>query len=408
MTFWLIISGVALLVALMLGRALIRPSAEGVPDAADYDLKVYRDQLAEVERDVARGIIAAADAERVRTEVSRRILQADAQQRDGVSAQTAPDKWPFALLAVLLVAGSLGLYTLIGQPGYGDLALDDRIARAELLRENRPDQATAVASLPARTEPADIDRAFVELMDRLRETVAARPTDLEGHALLAQNEARLGNYGAAAAAQETVLRIKGDAATANDIADYGELLVLSAGIYVSPEAEMAFRTALTRDETDGRSRYYLGLMMLQTGRPDIAFRLWDELLRRGPESAPWIAPILEQIDEIAYLAGVNYSIPTIGPGLAPGPSVADIEAAAEMSPEERMAMIGGMVDGLSNRLATEGGPPSDWARLITSLAILGNAPQARAVYENAVEVFTDSAAAMDVIRRAGQDAGVAE
>jgi cytochrome c-type biogenesis protein CcmH len=407
MTFWIISAAMALLVALMLGRSLLRTQGDDIPDASEYDLKVYRDQLAEVERDVARGVIPHEDAERARTEISRRILAADAS-RSSAAPQNAPNRILIGALGILLGAGSVALYLWIGQPGYGDLALKDRIAFAEQMRENRPSQQAAVDSLPPFVPQENLSDEFVTLMERLRETVAGRPDDLQGYMLLAQNEARMGNFAAAAAAQENLLRIKAESVTAEDIADYGELLVMAAGGYVSPEAETAFRAALARDETDGRSRYYIGLMMIQTGRPDITFRLWDGLLRRGPADADWIEPILAQIETVAQLAGVNYTVPAIGTGDARGPSAEDIENAGQMTPAERMEMIGGMVEGLSNRLATEGGPPQDWARLITSLAIMGNPDQALAVYTNAMEVFAGDPGAEDIIRAAGSQAGVAE
>ncbi len=407
MTFWIISAAMALLVALMLGRSLLRTQGDDIPDASEYDLKVYRDQLAEVERDVARGVIPHEDAERARTEISRRILAADGS-RSSAAPQNAPNRILIGALAILLGAGSVALYLWIGQPGYGDLALKDRIAFAEQMRENRPSQQAAVDSLPPFVPQENLSDEFVTLMERLRETVAGRPDDLQGYMLLAQNEARMGNFAAAAAAQENLLRIKAESVTAEDIADYGELLVMAAGGYVSPEAETAFRAALARDETDGRSRYYIGLMMIQTGRPDITFRLWDGLLRRGPADADWIEPILAQIETVAQLAGVNYTVPAIGTGDARGPSAEDIENAGQMTPAERMEMIGGMVEGLSNRLATEGGPPQDWARLITSLAIMGNPDQALAVYTNAMEVFAGDPGAEDIIRAAGSQAGVAE
>lgn len=408
MTFWIICGAMSVLVVFWLARAILHhPVAYGV-NPAEYDLRVYRDQLASVDRDVARGVLGAEDAERARTEISRRILAADAGPRTEAATTTTPQRGIIALVALGMVGGSLALYTWLGQPGYGDLALADRIAFAERMRENRPDQKTAVDSLPAFAPMADITDEFRTLMEQLRATVANRPADLQGNALLAENEARIGNFTAAAAAQERVLRIKGDTTEAQDITDYGELLVLAAGGYVSPEAEVAFRAALARDETEERARYYLGLMMVQTGRPDIGFRLWDALLRRGPEDAAWIAPILSQIEEVAHLAGVNYTVPTIGAGALRGPSVDDIEAASEMTSAERMEMIGGMVEGLSNRLATEGGPPQDWARLITSLAVMGDSDQALAIFNNAIEVFADNPAAMDVIRAAGSQAGVSE
>lgn len=408
MIFWMICATMSVLVVALIGRALLRQQSLPDRDTADFDLSVYRDQLADVERDVARGVLGKDDAERTRVEISRRILAADAGPRGTVSTGNAPSRALIVLIALCMVVGSLALYKTLGQPGYGDLALADRIAFADRMRESRPNQQAAVDSLPAFTPPADVSDQYRQLMEQLRATVAERPTDVQGNTLLAENEARIGNFTAAASAQQQVLRIKGDTASAQDITDYGELLVLAAGGYVSPEAETAFRAALARDDTEERARYYLGLMMVQSGRPDIGFRLWDALLRRGPEDAPWIAPILSQIEEVAYLAGVKYTVPTIGSGAARGPSVDDIEAASEMTTEERMEMIGGMVEGLSNRLATEGGPPQDWARLITSLGVMGNPDQALAVFNNAIEVFEDDATALDIIRAAGSQAGVAE
>ena len=406
MTFWIITCAMAIMVAALLGRAMARGARAGTEDAASYDLRVYRDQLAEVERDVARGVIPAEDAERARTEISRRILALGSATGKAPAAGRGSPRVLYGLLALVVVAGSLLLYRTLGAPGYGDLGLADRIAFAEEMRENRPSQQTAEESLPPMPAEPGITEEFQTLMTRLRETVATRPEDLQGHRLLASNEARIGNFSAAAVAQQDVLRIKGESATAADYSDYGEFLILAAGGYVSPQAETALRAALARDAQDGRARYYVGLMMVQTGRPDVAFRIWDGLLRRGPEDSPWIAPIRVQIMPVAALAGVDYEMPQ--PTTARGPSAEDIEAAAEMSAQDRMEMIGGMVAGLSDRLATEGGPATDWARLITSLAVLDRAEEARRIYDNALEVFDGDVAALDIISRAGQQAGVAE
>ena len=413
MTFWIVSAALAVIVAALIALAVRAPRRGMAQPAADYDLRVYRDQLREVDRDLARGVVGEADAERVRAEVSRRILAADAA-RQAEAAQAQADKGAplmlAALIGVALVGGSLWLYRSLGAPGYGDLALADRIELAEQARQNRPSQQEAEASLPAYVAPAGISPDYVALVERLRETVARRPDDLQGHLLLAQNEANLGNFPAAARAQSQIIRIKGDDATASDYTDYADMLVLAAGGYVSPEAEAALRETLARDPGNGTARYYFGLMMAQTGRPDTAFRVWDQLLREGPADAPWIEPILAQIEEMSFRAGVNYQLPEIGAGRpAPrGPTAGDIEAAADMTPAERMEMVQNMVAGLSDRLATEGGPVEDWAQLITALGVLGQTGQARAIYENAVEVFADDPRALDLLLRAGQRAQVAE
>ncbi|WP_299952794.1 c-type cytochrome biogenesis protein CcmI [uncultured Roseobacter sp.] len=407
--FWILAGGLALGVAILLALGLRAPRTGAAVPAAAYDLRVYRDQLREVEKDLARGVVSKEDAERVRAEVSRRILAADAAlQKDHVTADAskgAPGIVAGAITLVL-IAGSVGLYLQLGAPGYGDLTLADRIAFAEEALAERPSQAEAEASLPERGTPPEASPDYVALVEQLRDTVARRPDDLQGHILLAQNEANLGNFRAAAQAQGEVLRLKGPDAEVADYVDYADMLVLAAGGYVSPEAETALRTALSVDQANGTARYYIGLMMAQTGRPDTAFRMWDALLREGPEDAPWIRPILAQIEDMAFRAGVNYQLPEIGTGR--GPSAADIEAAGDLSPAERLEMIQGMVSGLSERLATEGGPVQDWAQLISALGVLGQTGQARAVYDNAVEVFAEDTRALDLLLRAGQRARVVE
>jgi cytochrome c-type biogenesis protein CcmH len=65
-----------------------------------------------------------------------------------------------------------------------------------------------------------------------------------------------------------------------------------------------------------------------------------------------------------------------------------------------------MVAQLSDRLATQGGPPEDWARLIRSLAVLGRREQAAAILAEAREKHGDDPAARAAIDAAGRDAGL--
>jgi cytochrome c-type biogenesis protein CcmH len=115
-------------------------------------------------------------------------------------------------------------------------------------------------------------------------------------------------------------------------------------------------------------------MYAQQGRPDLAFPIWRNLMAESTADAPWLDPIRLQIEEVAALAGERVTLadlPQPAAPAAPGPTPEQIEAAAEMAPEDRSAMIEGMVAGLADRLATEGGPPEDWARLITAFGVLG-------------------------------------
>lgn len=408
MEFWIIITVIALVAAVILAQAMRRGDTRAEPAAA-YDLKVYRDQLAEVDRDLARGVLDPKDAERVRTEIARRILAADAalSASSGTAAAGRGGVLWMVVVALFLVAGSGALYMQLGAPGYGDLALEHRITAAQSLRETRPSQADAEAEIdPARLpRPAEPNAEYAELVDRLREVVADRPEDTQGLRLLAATERNLGNFAAAYEAFERYIELRGAEATAEEYADLADMMILAAGGYVSPEAEAALEKALARDPRNGPARYYWGLMHAQTGRPDQAFRIWDALYRQGPPDAPWIPPIEAQIEELAMRAGVDYAMPE--PGGAGGPSSEDIEAAGAMSSAERMEMIEGMVGGLAERLASEGGTAREWAQLITALGVLGRTNEALTVYNDAMTVFEGQPAALDVIGQAGERAGVA-
>ncbi|MEJ6394916.1 c-type cytochrome biogenesis protein CcmI [Gymnodinialimonas sp. 2305UL16-5] len=396
--FWIASGALCLVVAVMVVLAARRPTNIEAPAAA-YDLRVYRDQLAEIDRDVARGIVTEDEAERARTEVSRRILEADrALQREGHDNQAGK----FGLMGITValgisLVGAFGVYSMIGAPGYADLPLATRIDIVETARANRPDQATAEAQAPQRPRP-EVDPERLELVEQLRGVMELRTGDVEGLTLLAANEAMLGNFRAAHNAQSRLLTLLGEDATGRHWIDYAEMMIFAAGGYVSPEAEEALLRGLELEPRDGTARYYAGEMYAQQGRPDLALPIWSNLLGESRPDAPWVEPIQLQISSVARAAGAAFD-----PAALPqpsGPTAADIAAAQGLSPDEQREMIEGMVSGLADRLATEGGTPQDWAQLITAYGALGRSNAAQIVHDDAQSVFADAPEALALIDRA--------
>ncbi len=404
MMFWIVAGMLAALVALLLARPLLAPPSaapEGSPDQA-----IYRDQLREVERDLSRGVIGPEEAERARTEIARRLLAA---------ARAAPPRLAEAPrtaalaaaggAAVLVVLGSLLLYSVLGRPGAEDSPRAERIAQAEALRDSRPSQAEAEAAalaafpVPEPQGPAD----YLQMIEELRRVVPTRPDDLQGWELLALHEARLGRYADAARAQERVVAIKGEEATAADFLGLADRMVAAAGGVVTPEAELVLSELAAREPENLGLLYYLGLLEAQTGRPDRAFPLWRRVIEDAPEDSLHRRLALGHIEEVAWLAGVDYEPPA-----APGPTPEDMAAAAEMDPAAREEMVRGMVDSLAARLAAEGGPVDDWVRLITSLAVLGDTEQAGAILAEARGVFAGDEAALATLDWAAEEAGLSE
>ena len=231
MVFWIVSGALALVVSIILGLTLLRGRVGDKPPAA-YDLQVYRDQLKEVDRDLARGVVGPEDAERTRAEISRRVLSADAQLREGGDSGGQPSRGgrvAALLLVLVLAAGSVGLYSQLGAPGYSDLPLKSRVAQSDAARANRLAQAEIEAQMPAADLNPEATPQFLELMERLRDTVEKRPDDLRGLTLLARNEAALGDYKAAYAAQQRIIDVKSADASASDYTYLAELMVSAAG-----------------------------------------------------------------------------------------------------------------------------------------------------------------------------------
>ncbi|MBZ4022846.1 c-type cytochrome biogenesis protein CcmI [Rhodobacter sp. TJ_12] len=392
MLFWIICATLVAAIAFALAITLLRPRGAEVP-AAVQDMQVYRTQLAEVEKDLAAGVLSPEEASRAKIEISRRLLEADraVQTAQAQASGQAPRGLTVAMAAgvVAMLAGAFFLYDRIGANGLPDAPMAKRIAAANESYTNRPSQEEAEKmALAARGPVPDIPQEYQELMDRLRQAVQARPNDIRGLDLLAVNEMNMGNYRAGWEAQRRIIALKGAAATAEDYARLGEFLFVAAGQQlVTAEAEAAFATALEKDRTNPQALFYLGLMMGQNQRPDRAFRLWDAALRVSAPEDPWVPIIVQNIDALAWLAGEDdYTAPMPVPR---GPSAEDLAAAADMSPADRAQMVRGMVAALNARMANEGGTIDDWEKLISSLRLLGEAERAEAIAGEAREKFAN-------------------
>jgi len=337
--FWLFAGLMTIVTALVVALPILRQHKGSQQDATS-DLAVYRDQLKELDAEVARGILSASEAETSRTEISRRLLAADARQKSQAPpvSHAKSHGVKLGLFATLIVGAPL-LYNAIGSPDVPDQPLSERTlkltqAEAEL---QIAESGTQIAR--------DLEAREQELLTRLQTALLERPDDLRGHRLLVQTLSSIGDFAGASAAQSDVIRILGENASADDYVEAAELMIFAAGGYVSPEANQSLAQALQLHPTDQRARYYSGVSMARLPMPGQELR---------------------------------------------GPTQEEIKNASEMSDLERQDMIRGMVEGLSNRLANEGGTPEEWARLIRALGVLGDTDQAQAIYKEAQTTFAEN------------------
>lgn len=379
-------------------------TAPGAGRRASHDMQVFRDQLAEVEADRARGILSEAEAEATRVEVSRRLIAAaDAEAVEPAPVAAGAGRSTAFIVLGLALAAAGTLYAAMGSPGMPDQPLAVRQAEEAARRAERPGQAEAEALAAAGLPPVgpDVSPQDAALIERMQAVMAGRPDDVEGQRLLARSLAGMGRWAEARAAQARVVAALGEAATGQDLVDAAELGILAAGGYVSPESEAALARALALVPNDPVARYYSAATLMQAGRADLALPIWRRLVSEGPAEAPWMAGAR------AGLAEAEQRTRRGAGGTAAGPVAEDVEAAGAMTPDERAAMIEGMVAQLGARLAAEGGPPEDWARLVRALGVLGRRDEAAEILAEARVKVGGAPGAAALLDAAAADAGLA-
>ena len=345
MTLWFIL---AMMTAAAI-FAVLWPLGRVARRGQGSDTEVYRDQLAELERDRQAGLVGPVEYEAARVEVARRLLAA-AESGAGAVVATAP--WRRRLVAigalVLLPLGAAVLYVALGSPSL-------------------PDQPLAV-----RKQAPLADRPVQELVAQVEAHLEKNPDEGRGWEVVAPVYMRLGRFDDAVKARANVLRLNG--ATAEREADYGEALVAAANGIVTQDARSAFERALTGDKAHVKARYYLGLAAEQEGDRARAGEIWRGLLAAAPADAPWMDLVRRSLEGIEPVAAASAS---------PGPGADDIAAAAKLSPEARASMINGMVERLSARLQEDGSDAAGWQRLIRAYMVLGDREKAQSALAGA-------------------------
>lgn len=352
-------------VTLVIVATVVLPLMQGAraaPERAAFDRAVYRDQLKELERDRARGLIDGDEAAAARLEIERRLLAADTPAPAAVRSAGSP--MLAVALALLLPAAAAGIYLALGAPTVPD----------EPYAARGPERALAASQGQHR----DVAGAMAALEQELQ----AHPDDAEKWLLLARSAATLGQWQKSANAYQKALVLtknRPDVASA-----YGEMLVFAADGIVTPRAQEAFTAALARAPKDLAARYYLALAEAQAGNAQAAIDAWQKLA--VDVSDPELRDRLRaRITETADSAGITP--PKLAAAATPaGPSAEDEARAAQMTPEQRQQMIRGMVDGLAAKLKDNPEDLDGWLRLARAYTVLGERDKAADAYEQAARL----------------------
>lgn len=359
--FWFVAVFLALLVSLAILWPLVR-SGVAPPLRAEHDVEVYGAQIRELQGDLERGVLPPDEAANAKAEIGRRLLKAAAEtRRSRPENPNGPKRlvtFAGVVSAVLLIAGSIGFYAMLGRPGEPDMPMEARLAVD-----------------PAK---ADIPTLVAQAETRLRND----PDDGRGWDMLLPIYLRMGRAKEAVTAADNAIRLLGS--TSEREAMRGEAQTRAASGEVTEAAKTSFRTALRLDPSNASARFFLALGSSQAGDIAAAVAAWKAVLDLGPADAPWM-----EASRMAYDDARRELEASLPAQSSPGPSSEQMAAAGEMSAQDRSAMISAMMSQLAERLKSAPNDLDGWKRLMRSYTVLGEQAQAREIYLRARALFAE-------------------
>ena len=352
--FWVL----AVLLALLSSAFVLSAARRAVTGAAREEraLAVYRDQLAEIERDRARGLIGAPDAEAATLEVQRRMLRAGRRLEGG---PTASARLPVVVAALLVPVGGLGLYAATGAPGVASVSLAEQADARDRAR-----QAESAAS---------------QLSARI--AAAGEAASLEDRVALSRLRSSAGRMGEAADALAPVIGRSG--VPSGVLTLWIEARIGADRGAVSPRVRETIDRAVRNDPLNPAASYFLAYALESEGDLPRAREVLIRRLSVEPAPPPWAASFMAGIDRLSDRIGEPTLVLEEIVGSAPeslrlpGPTAEEVAAAEGMAPKDRMAMIRGMVDSLAARLEEDPDDAPGWLQLARARAVLGEGEAAR-------------------------------
>tara|TARA_R110000751_G_scaffold8041_3_gene32568 strand:+ start:71651 stop:72850 length:1200 start_codon:yes stop_codon:yes gene_type:complete len=373
MMFWILAAVMTVAVTISLLVPLMRPRKKDI-DAREFDVEVYSDQLREIERDIKIGSLSGQEAEYARAEVGRRLIKASKAEADHTAASTGLTRFGRLAVIVFLPFMALAGYLAVGQPGMPAQPLATRVAPV-------PESNSNIQVLVAQAE----------------KHLASNPQDGKGWDVLAPIYLGLNRMHDSETAYRNAIRLLGS--TAARQAGLGQSLFSQSGGIVTAEVQEAFQKAQDLQPDNPLSAYFLALGLAQEGKSEQARADFVKLAENSPPDAAWMPLVREHIQRLGTQAGMDQvqaeaappsvDVPAVdGPAVdAPGPSAEDVAAASQMSNEERLDMIAGMVAGLDAKLRENPDDSAGWLRLIRSHMVLGQRDQAGDALSRALDHF---------------------
>ena len=311
--FWILASLIILAALVLIVPALMRDRVPERDSPADANVALYRERLAELDRERDRGEVDAERYAALRQDLERGLL-ADVGEHDGPRAAAHSPSHRLAMaIAVAIPVCGLGLYLWLGSP-HGI--------------EFRPPPGAPVAG----TDAAPSVEAMVAT---LAASLDEDPANAEGWLLLARSQVVLERFDAALAAFERAHGLLGDDPSL--LADWAEAQAGNAGNRFPASALVRLERALELDPDHEKALWLGGFAAVQNGRADLAATRWERLLARQPPGSREASVVSEML---ARIRGAGDAARAAGSGdTGAAESVAAGESAGEDAPADGARIV---------------------------------------------------------------------
>lgn len=225
-------------------------------DQKELNLAIFRDQLAELEREKGDGTLSEADFEQARRELQRRLLEevepAGASLNAAHAAYGPSRKVAIAILLLLPPLALLG-YAKLGDPK----ALDPRQVQSVEQPKVTPEQINTMVA-------------------QLAEKMKANPDDMQGWLMLARSYNALGRYDDAVQAFGKAEKVIND--NPDLLASYAETIAMAGGKGLVGKSQQLVEKALKINPNHGHSLFLAGAAAMEAGDNKKGIAYWEALL----------------------------------------------------------------------------------------------------------------------------------
>ena len=287
------------------------------------NLAILKDQLAELDQDLAAGALPQQQYQQAREDLERRAIE---ETRDSVApavAAPAPARWTAAALALFIPLCAAALYWQFGTP--------DGLA------------PTAETHGGGKVTSQDVETMVAKLAARLEQT----PDDAKGWSMLGRSYLYLRRPADAVTAYERALALQKN--DADLLADYADALALAQGKQIEGKPLQIIERALKIDPTQWKALAMAGSAAFERKDYRKAVAYWEKLQERAEPGSDFAREVAANIEEARELGGITVAAKTV-PAVKPA-------ANPEAKPQAQSA--GASVDGsvtLSRELAGKAAP----------------------------------------------------